>query len=138
MTRLIALDDHMRATLLHNIDSLIFGIVEGFLGCVALWDGNNDGRVYPESPTHTSELVKLKGRDIALLVEQLKERLDAEWMPADIDKIGAQFRALFAAYPTNKSLQSVIDACDHKCSFDFAWAEQGPSGRFDTLACFVG
>ena len=47
------------------------------------------------------------------------------------------FRALFASYRTNKSLQSAIDVCGYKCSFDSAWTEQGPSGRFDQLASFV-
>ena len=73
-----------------------------------------------------------------MLIEQLKERLDASWKPADIDKIGAQFRALCTAYRTEKLLQSAIDACDHTCSLDSAWTEQGLYGCFDQLVRFVG
>ena len=86
-------------------------------------DSHTDGSDYPAPPTHPSELVNLEGRNIALLVDQHKERLDASWTPADIDKIGSQFRALCTAYRTDKSLQSAIDACDHTCFFESAWAE---------------
>ena len=48
------------------------------------------------------------------------------------------FRALCTAYRTDKSLQAAIDACDHTCSFDSAWAEQGLCVCFDQLFRFVG
>ena len=75
--RLVSLDDHTRATLLDSIASLIFSMVEGFLEFVALRDRHNDGINYPAPPTHSSDLFKLQGRDISLLVEQHKEQLDA-------------------------------------------------------------
>ena len=60
------------------------------------------------------------------------------WKPADIDKIGAQFRVLCTDFRTDESLQSTIDACDHTCSFDSAWDKQGLCGLFDRLVRFVG
>ena len=76
MMRFAALDDQMRVTLLDNIVSLILGIVDGFLECVALRDRHNEDSVYPTQPTHPSELVLINGCDIALVVEKKKERPD--------------------------------------------------------------
>ena len=77
MMRLAALDVQTRATLLDNIASLIFGIIEGILERVALRDSHNVGSNDPAQPTYPSDQAKLQGRDIALLVERHRDRLDA-------------------------------------------------------------
>ena len=127
MTTLAAIEGSTRSKLLDDIASLIFDIVEGFIDCVALRDDHNNGIDNPAPPAHPSELVTLKGRDVAQ-----KERLDASF-----DKIGLQFRALCTEYRTEESLQTAIDSCEHTSSFDSAWSEQGLIGRFDELARFV-
>ena len=73
MMRLAALDDQTCATQLENIASLIIGTGEGFLESVTLRDSHSEVINYPVPPTHPSDMVKLQGRDIAMLVEQHKE-----------------------------------------------------------------
>ena len=73
MTQLAVIDDQMRATLLNNIVSLLFGIVGELHECVALWDGHNDGCVYPAPLKRMLELVKIKGRIFA------SSRIMSDW-----------------------------------------------------------
>ncbi|KAH6588004.1 hypothetical protein BASA61_006153 [Batrachochytrium salamandrivorans] len=110
----------------------------GFIQCCALRDSRNASSETPAPPTHPSDLVKLKGRDIAMLVDLHKDRLDASWTPSEIDKIGLQFRALCTSYHNDDAIKAAIDAHDQASAFDAAWAVTALDGRFDYLARFIG
>ncbi|KAH6600444.1 hypothetical protein BASA50_002301 [Batrachochytrium salamandrivorans] len=138
MTELAKLDAAARKRLLDNVAFLVTEIVLGFIQCCALRNSRNASSETPAPPTHPSDLVKLRGRDIAMLIDLHKDRLDASWTPSEIDKIGLQFRALCTSYHNDDAIKAAIDAHDQASAFDAAWAATALDGRFDYLARFIG
>ncbi|KAH6569337.1 hypothetical protein BASA62_004956 [Batrachochytrium salamandrivorans] len=93
----------------------------------------------PPRHRHTRQISSSsRGRDIAMLVDLHKDRLDASWTPSEIDKIGLQFRALCTSYHNDDAIKAAIDAHDQASAFDAAWAVTALDGRFDYLARFIG
>ena len=81
-------------------------------------------------------LVKLRGREFAVIVIEQKMRLSERWTDVQIDAIELDFQALKLAYEGEDPLKDSLDACNWSTTFESGWALL--RNRFPSLESFCG
>ncbi|RLN74225.1 hypothetical protein BBJ28_00000596 [Nothophytophthora sp. Chile5] len=83
------------------------------------------------------ELVKLRGRQFAVVIRSHMQRLQAaDWSKQEVDWIEQDFQDLCDAYFREPSLKLALDACKNQTSFREGWSCL--QGRFTHLQRFCG
>ena len=125
-----------------HIDSLVKEVTKLYVEAaaqinriVAERDANNEST--DELPTVLpNELVCLEHSLFCRNVQQHHERLLVRWTDAEIDIIEQEHQELVAAYHNEAPLQSALNMCDEKTTFDEAWSIV--KGRFKYLLRLCG
>lgn len=125
-----------------HIDSLVKEVTKLYVEAaarisriVAERDANNEST--DELPAVLpNELVRLEHSLFCTNVQQHRERLLVRWTDTEIDIIEQEHQELVAAYHNEAPLQSALNACDEKTTFDEAWSIV--KGRFKYLLRFCG
>ena len=125
-----------------HIDSLVKEVTKLYVVAaarisriVAERDANNEST--NELPAVLpNELVRLEHSLFCTNVQQHRERLLVRWTDTEIDIIEQEHQELVAAYHNEAPLQSALNACDEKTTFDEAWSIV--KGRFKYLLRFCG
>ena len=125
-----------------HIDSLVKEVTKLYVEAaarisriVAERDANNEST--DELPAVLpNELVRLEHSLLCRNMQQHRERLLDRWTDTEIDIIEQEHQELVAAYHDEAPLQSALNACDEKTTFDDAWSII--RGRFKYLLRFCG
>ena len=125
-----------------DIDSLVKEVTKLYVEAaarisriVAERDANNESTI-ELSAVLPNELVRLEHSLFCRNVQQHRERLLVRWTDTEIDIIEQEHHELVAAYHKEAPLQSALNACDKKTTFDEAWSIV--IGRFKYLIRLCG
>lgn len=129
-----ALENMDGATVLmikQNVGQLIIGMINFFSKIKTMRQGDNTTRIEDAPEVLPHQLVKLRGRDFSPIIQKLVDRLNAHWSAEHVAQIEDDKRKMRTAYLKGGGFATVLDACDHKTTFEAGWKLVGQ--RFEAL-----
>ncbi len=114
-------------------------IING-LGLVFAQRDDDNGPIEDLPPVRPHELAAatFRPQQLSRLIERHEQRLLTSWTKIDIAKIEAELRQLKHAASVESHVTAALESCDHRTSFDEAWAVCDVSTRFPNLCNFCG
>jgi hypothetical protein len=67
------------------------------------------------------QLVKLRGRDLSITVQNHRERLLSRWSLTKIDLIEQQFDSLLVSYQSEEAFKNALENCGAATGFKEGW-----------------
>ena len=111
-------------------------LIEGITSIVAERDSSNNPSEDFIPPVLPYDLVKVRGREMAKIVDLHRNRLLVNWSPTQIQLIETQFQQLATLVARDEKLREQFAACGNTTTFKEAWELVG--GRYDDLRDFCG
>ena len=114
------LENEEKQLIFCNVSKCAVNLIAGLANIVAEQNSMNEASENV-SPVLPHQLITLRDREYAFILQNQRSRLSERWTNVQIDAIELDFQALCDAYESEDSLKAALDSCDHTTSFETAW-----------------